>query len=514
MNFKNFLISITLASLTLFALEYFIIRPYLTPGNGAQEVKSGQSFVAPQSPLEAQPLNKEVNFSADEAGDSSPAVQTRIETESATYIFSNKGACLEQLVFKRHMNGELITLKTIETPQDLSRENNCFLVGLDTNTPYNFTLVDHDQGDAVSHVTYRGQTDHAIIDKMFTINHAQFKIDLVITITPKKEPVQARIFFSSPSLGLKGDVVSDLYNNQKGSVVKKARAKVDPNTGWFAPTLFGSDDRYFIHAMVTDPQHFAQRAYYSLVGQTRLISILESAPITVPTTWTVSFYCGPKEESVMTAVDPRLEQTLDYSGILAPISRALLWILNYLYRFLHNYGWAIVILTMVINLILLPLNLFGSKSFKKYADFQKKLAYLQQRYKNDPDTLARERAELINKNGMPGAAGCLPKLLQLPIFFALSRVLSSAIQLYKAPFLWISDLSATDPYYILPVLIGSSMLFLAPTNDPKQRFTMIAMALFFGAFSANLSAGLSLYIFVGVLLGVIQNFFQQKMGWA
>jgi YidC/Oxa1 family membrane protein insertase len=169
---------------------------------------------------------------------------------------------------------------------------------------------------------------------------------------------------------------------------------------------------------------------------------------------------------------------------------------------------------MVINLILLPLNLFGSKSFKKYADFQKKLAYLQQRYKNDPDTLARERAELINKNGMPGAAGCLPKLLQLPIFFALSRVLSSAIQLYKAPFLWISDLSATDPYYILPVLIGSSMLFLAPTNDPKQRFTMIAMALFFGAFSANLSAGLSLYIFVGVLLGVIQNFFQQKMGWA
>ena len=93
-------------------------------------------------------------------------------------------------------------------------------------------------------------------------------------------------------------------------------------------------------------------------------------------------------------------------------------------------------------------------------------------------------------------------------------MLSSAIQLYKAPFLWISDLSATDPYYILPVLIGSSMLFLAPTNDPKQRFTMIAMALFFGAFSANLSAGLSLYIFVGVLLGVIQNFFQQKMGWA
>ncbi len=514
MNFKNLLLPFALASLTLFALEYFIIRPYLNPGNGAEEVQSGQTFVAPQSPLEVQPLNREVNFNDSEESDSLPAVQTRIETEFATYIFSNKGACLEQLIFKRHMNGELISLKTIETPHDLSRENNCFLVGLDTNTPYNFTLIDHDQGESVSHVTYRGQTEHAIIDKTFTIYHAQFKIDLAVTITPKKEPVQVRIFFSSPALSVKGDVVSAIYNNQKGSVAKKARAKVDPNTGWFAPTLFGSDDRYFIHAMVADPQHFTQRAYYSLVGQTRLISILESAAITAPTQWTVSFYFGPKEEAVMTGVDPRLEQTLDYSGILAPISRALLWILNYLYRFLHNYGWAIVILTLVINLILLPLNLIGSKSMKKYTDMQKKLAYIQQRYKNDPDTLARERAELINKHGMPGVGGCLPKLLQLPIFFALSRVLSSAIELYKAPFLWIPDLSATDPYYILPVLIGGSMLFLAPTNDPKQRFTMIAMALIFGAFSANFSAGLSLYIFIGVLLGVIQNFFQQKMGWA
>ena len=229
----------------------------------------------------------------------------------------------------------------------------------------------------------------------------------------------------------------------------------------------------------------------------------------------MSFYFGPKEDEAMNGVDPRLTQTLDHSGILAPLSRLLLLILKYLYSFLHNYGWAIIVMTFLINLILLPLNLKSAQSMKKYADFQKKLTYLQQRYKDDPDTLARERTELISKNGMPGVGGCLTKLMQLPIFFALSRVLSSSIELYKAPFiLWIHDLSAPDPLYILPMLIMVSMILQPVSNDPKQRFTMIAVALVFGALATKFSAGLCLYIFVGVLLNGLQMLFQQKMKWA
>lgn len=513
MNIQKYLLPAVLALLTFWVIEYFIINPFLRPGNGTDTIKSGQSFIAPQSALEAKPLDKDILFT--EASSSAVPVLTRIESEKATYIFSNRGACLEQLIFKRHVNDQLITLETIKPSDTFLADTSCFVVGLDTETPLWYTLIDHQQGENSSRILYRADSQYATIEKHFVVDHATFKIDLRLIITPKKDPVQARLFFGAPALGVKGDVVSALYNNQKGGLTKQVRAKVDSNTGWYAPSLFGTDDRYFIHALVRDAEHFVQRAYYNVAGKTDLTAILEGAAITKREEWALSFYCGPKEEAILKEIDPRLTETLDYSGWLAPISRVLIHSLNYLHRFLPNYGWAIVVLTLLINLVLLPLNLMGSKGTKKMNETQKKLNYLKQRYKNDPEAYERERIELLSKQGIPGAAGCLPKLLQFPIFFALRPVISSSIELYKVPFLWMNDLSAADPLYIFPVLIGVSMLFLAPsTGDPKQRFTMVAFALIFGAAAVNFSAGLCLYIFVGMILGVIQNAVQQRLGWA
>lgn len=513
MNIKNLLLSLSLALLTTWAIQYFVINRYYGTDNSA--VQSGRSFVAPQSQIEAQPLNREVDFIDADVADTSDAVQTRVEADHATYIFSTKGASLEQLIFKRIMNNQVVALKTIEAP-GLARDNRNFLVALAKNTPFRYSLVEQKSLESGTQLTYKAETDQVSIEKVFTIHQSKFKIDLDLKITPKKDPVQVRLFYGSPSMPtVKDDVISAIYNTEKGSIQKEARGKLDMNKGWFMPNFFGSESRYFVHAMVADQNNFAQRAYYSLVGQDGLVSILESASIVKPSQWQLSFYFGPKEDDAMNLVDPRLEQTLEHSGWLAPLSRLLLMILKYLYSFLHNYGWAIVLMTLLINLVLLPLNLKSAQSMKKYTEFQKKLTYLQQRYKDDPDTLARERSELISKHGMPGIGGCLPKLLQLPIFFALSRVLSSSIELYKAPFvLWIKDLSAPDPLYILPILIVLSMLFQSSATEPKQRFMMVAIALVFGAVAVNFSAGLCLYILVGILLMNIQTFVQTKLGWA
>ncbi len=514
MELKNFLLPLSLALLTTWAIQYFIINRYVGGNENGGEVRSGQTFVAPQNQIEAQPLNKEVNFVPQELADTAPAIETSIDTPEARYLFSNKGACLQGLTFNRMMNGQRVALPTLEASQELAHENRCFLVALDQNTPYRYTLVEQKPLETATQLVYRSQTGQ--IEKIFTVYHTKFQIDLTVRVTPKNAQEHVRIFYGAPSMPtIKDDVISAVYNSATGSIKKEPRGKLDLNKGWFLPTLFGSDNRYFVHALVADQQRFAQRAYYSLTGKTGLISILETGTVTQPMEWTLSFYFGPKEDEAMNQVDPRLEQTLDYSGWLAPLSRLLLMILKYLYSFLHNYGWAIVVMTILINLILLPLNIKGAQGMKKYSDFQKKLAYVQQRYKDDPDVLARERAELLSKNGIPGIGGCLPKLLQLPIFFALSRVLSSSIELYKAPFiLWIHDLSAADPYYILPLLIMLSMMFLSPTPDPKQRFMMIAIALVFGVVSAKFSAGLCLYIFVGIVLTGVQTLIQQKMNWA
>ncbi len=521
MNFKQYILPLTLALITTWAIQYFFINRNSQAAQGSA-VQSGQTFIAPASALQAQPLNKTIEFVDSDVN--AQGAQTVIQTASGQYVFSSQGGCLSQLTFKRVVDGKEQEMRTINP----SGDNACnFLVALNTKTPLRYMLVEQKRLEAAHKITYKAETDQAIIQKQYIVHDNKMQIDLDLTITPKQGSTQARIFFGSPvTLDINQDgqaimpkledpynITSGIYNSQKGSVQKESIAKIDLNKGWFAPTFFGSENRYFVHAMIADQNGFAQRAYYSVVGK-QLVSILESATITQPTSWNLSFYVGPKEDAAMGIVDPRLEQTLEHSGLLAPLSRFLLMILNFLYQYVHNYGWAIVLMTILINLVLLPLNVRSAKSLKKYGEFQKKLAYIQARYKDDPEALARERADLINKHGMPGLGGCLPKLLQLPIFFALSRVLSGSFELYHAPFLWMKDLSAKDPYYILPILIVIFMIVQANATDPKQRFMVIGIALVFGAAAANFSAGLSLYILVGVVLNGLQMYLQNKFGWA
>ena len=340
------------------------------------------------------------------------------------------------------------------------------------------------------------------------------KIGLTVTLIPKHgASLQARIFYPTPLMPdiAANDVKSAIMSEENNAVTKLPLSRITPDKAWFAPSLVGLDNRYFVHALVQDPAQFTQRAYFKVLPSKDAIAVIEGPVVTQEQAWSVSFYMGPKEEKAMQAVDPRLEQTLDYAGWLAPISKLLLKLLTYLYGYVKNYGFAIILLTLFIKLLLLPFTLKGAQSMKKTSEMQRKLQYLQNKYKDDAEQLTRERAELIRQHGMPGMAGCLPLLLQIPVFIALSRVLSSAIELYQAPFiLWIKDLSQPDPYYVLPISIAATMLLQATTVDAKQRMQFIIMAFVFGALAINFSAGLCLYICVSTLLSVIQTAVQNK----
>jgi YidC/Oxa1 family membrane protein insertase len=227
---------------------------------------------------------------------------------------------------------------------------------------------------------------------------------------------------------------------------------------------------------------------------------------------TVSFYLGPKDEQAVAPVDARLEETFEHSGMLSPLSKLLLKLLNFIYRYVHNYGYAIIILTVLIRLFMLPFTLKGERSMKQGAQMQERMDYLKKKYKNDPERMRLEQAELIKKHGMPQIVGCLPMLLQFPIFIALNRVLSNSVELYQAPFIgWLQDLSAPDPYYVLPILIMLSMLANAFTLDPKQRTTMIIAAVALGAFSINFASGLLIYLIASTVAGVLQSYFTKSL---
>lgn len=225
-------------------------------------------------------------------------------------------------------------------------------------------------------------------------------------------------------------------------------------------------------------------------------------------------YAGPKLFSILETYNVSLEHIIDY-GLLTIIAKPLFWLLQLFYRTLGNYGWAIVLLTIVVRIPFIPLLNKSQKSMKKMAKIQPLMAELKEKYKKDPQKMQKETMALYKKHKVNPIGGCLPMLIQLPVFFALYRILLTTIELKGAPFaLWITDLSLKDPYYVLPVVMGATMLLqqkMTPTAmDPKQAKMMMMMPIVFTFMFLQFSAGLVLYWLVNNTLGIIQQYFVNK----
>lgn len=241
-------------------------------------------------------------------------------------------------------------------------------------------------------------------------------------------------------------------------------------------------------------------------------------------------YAGPKEHDTLSKLNIGLEHIINF-GFFSIIARPLFWILKFFYGFFGNYGWAIIMLTIVTRIPFIPLVNKGQKSMKKLQAIQPKMAEIREKYKKDPQKMQKEMSELYKKHKVNPMGGCLPMLLQIPVFFALYKVLLIAIELRGAPFmLWIKDLSAPDTLfgYIpamvpliggfavgpLPIVMGLTMLIqqkMTPSGmDPKQAKMMLMMPVIFTFMFLNFASGLVLYWLVNNILSIIQQFFVNK----
>jgi len=221
-------------------------------------------------------------------------------------------------------------------------------------------------------------------------------------------------------------------------------------------------------------------------------------------------YIGPKEYKTLKAIDPQLVNAIEFGWftfVAKPIFMVLLW----LYNHIGNWGWAIIALTFLVRLILYPLTYKGMVSMQKMKEIAPKVKEIQQKYKGDPQRMNAAVMELYKKHGANPLGGCLPMLLQIPVFFAIYRVLLNAVELQGAPWmLWVNDLSRMDHTYILPILMGASMFFqqrLTPTNftDPMQEKVMKYLPVIFTFFFVTFPAGLVLYWFVNNLFSIAQQ---------
>jgi len=516
MNIKDIVIPLTFAVAITLAMQYFF-------GPKVQEVtkqSAGQRIEMQQQMQDlAKPLNIEVEFASQQAQSEHVS---EVVTSYAHLEFSSLGGCLKNVTYHRTVDGKSIDLTTMVPTADYEKAQGCFLVALDKETPYYYILREHKDDNEKATLTYEADGQTAHIAKTFTVYKNSYQIDMGIIITPNQE-VQARVLFPAPLLqgSTKAEHIAAIIEEQDQNVVKyqlsRARRKLQDSL-WAFPTLIGAEDRYFAHVLFKDQHHFVQRGYYQVLPD-RIITVVEGPVMKKGTgiAWDMSFYMGPKEHAALASADQRLEVLLDY-GWLSFLCKPMLAFMNWINEYVHNFGLAIILFTLLIRLLLIPLTWPHTKNAKKMREMQNKLKYINQRYKDDPEVLERERTELYKKYGLSGLSGlgggCLPLLLQMPIFFAMNRVLTSSIELYQAPFLWIPDLSSKDPLYILPILVAVSMFLntasLAANEDTQSKVSGFIMAIVFGAFSIGFSAGLSLYIFASTFVGAAQIYIQKK----
>jgi YidC/Oxa1 family membrane protein insertase len=297
-----------------------------------------------------------------------------------------------------------------------------------------------------------------------------------------------------------------------------------PN-GWAAMI-----EHYFVAAWL--PKRAQEKELYSTVSNTGprpIYSIgyksLEPTVIATGQSETISttLYAGPKEQYRLRAVETNLNHeglnlTVDY-GWLTVVASPLFWLLENIYRVIGNWGWAIIFLTLLIKAVFYPLSAASYKSMAAMKRLQPRMATLKERYADDKQKFQVAMMELYKEEKVNPAGGCLPILIQIPVFIALYWVLLESVELRLANFaLWWNDLSSPDPYYVLPVLMGASMFFQQKLNpapmDPMQQKVMMFMPLVLTFLFLSFPQGLVLYWVVNNCLSIAQQWLINKRAGA
>ncbi len=230
-------------------------------------------------------------------------------------------------------------------------------------------------------------------------------------------------------------------------------------------------------------------------------------------TQSFKIYGGPKEIGALKKVG--LGRAINY-GFFSVVAVPILYMLKFFYMIVRNYGVAIILLTIFIKMLLHPITKSSMQSMRKMQLLQPQIKALREKYKGDSQRINVEMMQLFKTNKVNPMGGCLPMVLQIPIYFALYKVLWNSIELYQAPFIWFyHDLSAPDPYFVTPILLGVSFFLQQkltpnPAADPAQRKLMMFMPVMFSAFLFFLPSGLVIYILINTLFTVLQQWLMNR----
>ncbi|MFW2003145.1 membrane protein insertase YidC [Acinetobacter ursingii] len=324
------------------------------------------------------------------------------------------------------------------------------------------------------------------------------------------------IFTLGTFLGGAWGTPDEHYNKLKFANFSDEKLNVDAKGGWVAMV-----QHYFVSAWI--PGHFGDQAYTAKLESRKSADNMNIIGFTSPTinvpagkTMTVdaTFYSGPKIQSELKDLAVGLNQTVDY-GWLWPIAKLLFLGLQFFHNIVGNWGWSIILLTIVVKLILWPLSSKSYRSMAKMRVIAPEMQRMKEEFGEDRMRFSQEMMALYKREQVNPLSGCLPLLLQMPIFLALYWVLMESVELRHAPWmLWIQDLSAMDPWFILPLLMGATMFIQQMLNpqpaDPMQAKVFRIMPIIFTVFMLFFPSGLVLYWIVNNSITILQQWFINK----
>ena len=301
------------------------------------------------------------------------------------------------------------------------------------------------------------------------------------------------------------------YNKVSYSEISEKKPKLNVQSGWVAMM-----EHYFVSSWFFENDR--NNLFYTKeinIDESRSDYIIgaRSEPVLVQPgekgRLTSNLYVGPKLQKELEKIADGLELTIDY-GVLTFISKPLFWLLDKIYSFVGNWGWAIILLTLLIKLAFYKLSETSYRSMAKMKQFSPKIQSIRERYGSDRQKMNQAMMDMYRQEKINPLGGCWPILIQIPVFIALYWVLLESVELRQANFIfWLDDLSVKDPYYVLPLIMGISMYFQQKLNpappDPMQAKVMQMLPIIFTAFFAFFPSGLVLYWVVNNLLSIAQQ---------
>ncbi len=503
---KRTLIAVILALVVIIASQYFysLYAPPQQPPEETTAVKKEEGQQRPQI-LEEKPLPVTTTVAEYR--------QARVETDLYEATLSSRGGTITGFRLKKYRDKNGLSVSLIADGDTYPA------LGIGSDLQYitssqqpNFVLKGtalHLRGNERGSLIFEYFSPQFTIRRTFTFYGDSYKIDVTEEVTGLPDywvTIGSSFGYYDRNDGTAphvGPVVLKDTDRLEFTAKKLKEAKVfKERIKWIA-----QEDKYFF-ASIIPPQNLVETKIWKqgdlVISAVKLMSGVNS----------YSVYAGPKEYDTLKKLNLALEHIIDF-GFFSILARPLFWILKFFYKFVGNYGWSIVLLTIITRLPFIPIINKGQKAMKRLQEIQPRINELREKYKNDPQRLQKEMMEIYKKYKVNPMGGCLPILLQIPVFFALYKVLLIAIELRNAPFiLWIQDLSSKDPYYILPIIMGITMVIqqkMTPSSlDPRQNKIMMFMPVIFTFLFLNFASGLVLYWLVNNILSIGQQVYINK----